>query len=463
MIDTHGNEMTGGAEAVSAYDHAIDRYLRFHPDVVASVDALNSQHPDAPMGWALAAYLNLSSTDADDLPAARSAAQALSALSGNERESGHAAAIDAWTNGDWDVAARRLDDVLEHHPTDVLALLIGHQLDFFTGNAVSLRDRPLRTLRDFPTEHAHLGFVQGMAAFGLEEAGQYHQSIDAGQAAVTAHPDDVWAIHAVVHCFEMLGRVDDGIRFLASDTTRWETDNLFTVHNWWHLALYQLEAGNPERALAIYDTEINGESAAGVPIEMLDASALLWRLWLDGTDPGDRFEKLATSWEAKSGGEPWYAFNDLHAVMALAGAGRLPEAHAVTQRLEHWLGTAGGSNAMMTSEVGLPACRAVVAWAEERYDDVVETLLPIRRITHHFGGSHAQRDALHRLLLESAIRSRRFDLARALSSERLEVREASPYSWSQRARSLRGLGDEAGAAAADREATTHRDRFRLAG
>ena len=117
---------------------------------------------------------------------------------------------------------------------------------------------------------------------------------------------------------------------------------------------------------------------------------------------------------------------------------------------------------MMTSEVGLPACRAVVAWAEERYDDVVETLLPIRRITHRFGGSHAQRDALHRLLLESAIRSRRFDLARALSSERLEVREASPYSWSQRARGLRGLGDEAGAAAADREATTHRDRFRLA-
>ena len=101
----------------------------------------------------------------------------------------------------------------------------------------------------------------------LREKLQVHSHfLPSARETLRINPDDVWAIHAVVHCFEMLGRVDDGIRFLASDTTRWETDNLFTVHNWWHLALYQLEAGNPDQALAIYDTEINGESAAGVPI-----------------------------------------------------------------------------------------------------------------------------------------------------------------------------------------------------
>ena len=59
-----------------------------------------------------------------------------------------------------------------------------------------------------------------------------------------------------------------------------------------------------------------------MPIEMLDASALLWRLHLDGIDTGGRFGPLAEAWAPKAGGQAWYAFNDLHATMAFAGAGR---------------------------------------------------------------------------------------------------------------------------------------------
>ena len=51
----------------------------------------------------------------------------------------------------------------------------------------------------------------------------------------------------------------------------------------------------------------------GVPIEMLDASALLWRMYLDGVDTGGRFVPLAESWASKACGEPWYTFDDLHA------------------------------------------------------------------------------------------------------------------------------------------------------
>jgi hypothetical protein len=231
------------------------------------------------------------------------------------------------------------------------------------------------------------------------------------------------------------------------------------VHNWWHLALYELEVGRPERALAIYDAEIHHEQSLGVPIEMLDGSALLWRMLLDGVDTGGRFGPLADAWAPKALDTPWYAFNDLHATMALAGAGRLVEAHEVVSRLDGWLGTAEGSNVAMTQEIGLPACRAVVAFVEDRHDDVVADLLPIRRVLQRFGGSHAQRDALQRTLLESALRAGRYELARALSAERLGVRETSVYGWTQRARALRGLGDVPGAVAADAQAAGHRARF----
>ena len=102
----------------------------------------------------------------------------------------------------------------------------------------------------------------------------------------------------------------------------------------------------------------------------------------------------------------------------------------------------------MTAEIGLPACRAVLAFVEDRHDDVITELMPIRRILNRFGGSHAQRDALHRTLLESALRSGRYELARALTSERLGVRESSVYAWNQRARAMRGLGDSSAAAEA---------------
>ena len=129
---------------------------------------------------------------------------------------------------------------------------------------------------------------------------------------------------------------------------------------------------------------------------MLDASALLWRLLLDGVDTGDRFGPLADAWAPKVAGEPWYAFNDLHAVMALRRRRpprrrpRLIDDRATLARRRH----VGARNARMTAEIGLPACRAVLAFVEDRHDDVIAELMPIRRTLHHFGGSHAQRDAL---------------------------------------------------------------------
>ena len=113
----------------------------------------------------------------------------------------------------------------------------------------------------------------------------------------------------------------------------------------------------------------------------------------------------------------------------------------------------------MTADIGLPACRAVVAFGEDRHDDVIGELFPIRRVLARFGGSHAQRDALQRTLLESALRAGRYELARALTAERLGVRETSVYGWTQRARALRGLGDESAATAATAEAARHRARF----
>jgi len=407
----------------------------------------------------------LSATDATYLPSARDAAVKLRQLPLNARETAHADAIDAWVAGDWRGTAARLDALLVQWPADLLALQSGHQLDFFLGDAQNLRDRVGRSLGAIDPKHPHHALALGMHAFGLEESGHYGQSEAAGLAAVETNPDDVWAIHAVVHTYEMQGQVDAGIAFLRQREAAWGDGNLFKVHNWWHLALYLLEAGQPDGALAIYDQHLHNTDSEGVPLEMLDASALLWRLLLDGVDTGDRFGPLAEAWATRVADEPWYAFNDLHAAMALCGAGRLGDAHAAVDRLARYVAgsdASGATNVAMTAEIGLPACRAVVAFTEERYGDVVADLLPIRGALQHFGGSHAQRDALQRTLLTSALRHGDLALTRALVSERLTLRESSVYAWLRRADLLDASGDAPGAEEARSRAASYQARFAAA-
>ena len=439
--------------------------MRYRPDVVDATVSLVEDEPDFAMGHALAAYLSLTSTDVPDLDGARASGGELERLARTDQEWAHRDAVNAWLAGDWHGAALRLDDHLIEQPDDVLALLVGHQLDFFRGDAQNLRDRVGRSLGRIDPQHPQYGFVRGMYAFGLEEAGHYDLAEAHGLAAVDANPDDVWATHAVVHVYEMRGQVETGIGFLRQHESDWTVNNMFTVHNWWHLALYLLEAGRVDDALAVYDARIHNGASAGVPLEMLDASALLWRLLLDDVPTGDRFAALADAWATRTTGTPWYVFNDVHATMALAGAGRLADARAVIDRLDRYVADAApgpGNNIVMTAEIGLPGSRAVLAFVEGRDEDVLADLLPIRRTLQRFGGSHAQRDALQRTMLASALRSGRLELASALVSERLGTRESSVYAWNRRADLARRQGDSAAAASAAAAARQHQTRFAAA-
>ena len=111
-LDSHGNPMTGDTATIDLYDRAIDRLVRFHPDVVGLTGELTAEQAPSPMALVLAAYLNLMSTDPDDLGPVRSAHDTLSDMQMNEREQAHRAAVGAWLEGDWSGAALRLDDLL---------------------------------------------------------------------------------------------------------------------------------------------------------------------------------------------------------------------------------------------------------------------------------------------------------------------------------------------------------------
>src|SRR5215472_17239197 len=176
-----------------------------------------------------------------------------------------------------------------------------------------------------------------------------------------------------------------------------------------------------------------------------------------------RWPPLAEAW-ARLITPGYYPFNDMHAIMAFVATGDLARAEEVVTALERVVaeGDRATTGWQMTSTVGLPVCRSLLHFGRGRYQQVLDELLPIRTRVHEFGGSHAQRDAVERTLLEAAIRAKRTDLALALVSERLAVRECSTYAWSKRAKLLAPAADQQGSAAAEAPAADLAGQIRAA-
>jgi hypothetical protein len=261
--------------------------------------------------------------------------------------------------------------------------------------------------------------VLSMLAFGLEETADYAAAERLGRRAVELEPRDGWGWHAVAHVLEMQNRRAEGVAWLTSDSAAWSDGSFFAVHNWWHLALFHLGMDHIDEVLSLVDERVLG-GASPVVLDMIDASAMLWRLHLRGVPIGDRWNALAERWAAASA-QSTYAFNDMHAMMAFAGADRADDAQRLLQAQRNALG-APGDNSAFLRDVGMPATEAIHDFAAGRYADAVDKLRAVRPIAHRFGGSHAQRDLIDLTLIEAAARAGQNMLADGLRRERAFVK-----------------------------------------
>jgi len=436
-VDAAGHVLSGAtADSIAHYETAAQQLRCYIGDPVATIDAALAAAPQMVMAHALKAYLHLLGTEPAGLPVARACYEAAARLPADERERGHLEAVRLLSEGRWRAAGRVLEDVAIAWPRDALALQAGHQIDFFRADSRMLLDRIARALPawspSIPGYHALLG----MHAFGLEETGDYAQAEKQGRAAVELERRDTWAWHAVAHVHEMRNRPADGIAWMSSDVPAWSEDSFFAVHNWWHLALYHLELGAIDEVLRLFDGPVFGKRST-VVLDMIDASAMLWRLHLRGVDVRRRFAELADLW-APIAGAGNYAFNDMHAMMAFVGSGREQEQRSVLEAQRAAM-ESDADNAEFTRDVGHAATRAIQAFGQGRYAECADLLRPIRSSAHRFGGSHAQRDVIDLTLIEAAFRSGNRALAAALAAERAAVRPASPLArgFVQRSADLR--------------------------
>ncbi|WP_421726333.1 tetratricopeptide repeat protein [Bauldia sp.] len=425
VTDKQGNRLSAASTADAAlFDQALEAFNTYRGDPVAVLDTAIAARPDFAMGHILKAYLFALATEPDATQEARAIVEVARSLELDDREASHIAVLDLLNAGEWTAAAVALDHHNLAYPRDLVALQSGHLMDFYRADARNLRDRIARVLPMWSADVPGYPIVLGMYAFGLEEAGDYGRAEEAGRQALDLQPLDCWAHHAVAHVMEMQGRAQDGIGWMSAREPHWTgDDNFFKVHNWWHKALFHLDLGQTDEVFALYDNRVRGDDSE-VALDLVDASALLWRLHVSGQDVGDRWNKVATAWEQHADGK-LYPFNDWHAAMAYLGAGRESDVERILATYRD-----AANDDIETSrwarQVAEPLIAGFAAFWRGDYETAAMTLHAVRHIANRFGGSHAQRDVIDWTLIEASMRGNLHGLAEGLANERVALKPHSP-------------------------------------
>jgi tetratricopeptide (TPR) repeat protein len=438
VMDSRRRWQHAAPEARQHVEHALWRMMSFYDTPLADLDAAMAADP----GWLLPVVMKagflLSLTEpalVADAGTLLSRAAALEAGAPPE-ERAHLAATQMVLEGRWQQACEVWDDLLLQQPRDALALQWAGLWDFYRGDVQQLRQRPARALPHWDESDPLYPYVLALHAFGLEENHLYPQAEEAGRRATERGPWGLakvpWAVHAVAHAMEMQGRFDAGAAWLRQHQRDWAEGNGFAQHLWWHLGLFRLEGLDSAGVLRLADNHLSGD-ALQITLQRLDAASLLWRLRLLDVDVGGRWQPLLAGFDLAEGSAGFYAFNDVHAVLALVGAGELGRAEAWLARCAESAmqgGAARRSNHAMARDVGLPLMRALLAFGRGEHDSAVAGLYGLRPAAQRLGGSHAQRELIDLTLVAAAAgcsdASTGRAMGRAILNERVMARGWTP-------------------------------------
>jgi tetratricopeptide (TPR) repeat protein len=407
---------TASSAARDAYVQGCQAKLTMYPGAIEGFERAIAADP----GFALAhaARANVLLERGDPAAARASMATANSLTAGlSEREASHTAFFDMLSAGDAEAALSALPAHLAAWPRDALVLattaftngLIGSSgragqkrmlLEFLDGLAPSYDDDWWFT--------AH----HGMA---LSENGQRDAARPKIDRSLAQNPTNPWAAHARAHlCYEEADP-NAARAFLASWLTTYPRNGLLYSHLSWHLALGDLQAGDPAAAYRLFREAFSPDVHSGPPrARVNDAVSFLWRWELAG-HPRDAeawrmIHDFANSAVARAG----VAFSDMHIALAQVVAGNDAAVGARARQMDEL-----ARQGRYPSGPCVPAVsRAFAAFERRDFSAAIDALEPIAGELERLGGSRAQLDLVEFTLVKAYLSADRLDDARRMLSVR---------------------------------------------
>lgn len=412
--------MTSAAQHI---EDAVRAFTLNYGDTAAHLTLAREAEPGCVMADLLQAWILTLSNDGVQVAKAREMLASISTDGLTEREASHLAALRLAANGQWPSAVAALDRHLLEDPHD----LAGHQcalrLDGYQGRFHREVARAARALPFWSKDQPGYGIMLSFYGFGLEEFGDFARAEDVSREAAELEPYGYWPHHAVSHVLEMTGRPADGLGWMDGRVPYWsDAKNNNRVHIWWHKALFHVELGQHDEALAIYDDKIL-PIMRPVGTQLCNPTALLWRLETLGCEAGERWQAQLPLWQQQLSGMS-SPFNEIHAAMAALKAGDRGAYETVLAGMKR-RAAADSELAPTYRDVAIPIAEAMACYVDGDYAGAVEGLLPVEANLWRMGGSIAQRDLVEWTLTEAAIRSGQRNVALSLANERLAMRPES--------------------------------------
>uniref|UniRef100_G1SD60 Tetratricopeptide repeat protein 38 n=1 Tax=Oryctolagus cuniculus TaxID=9986 RepID=G1SD60_RABIT len=322
------------------------------------------------------------------------------------------------------------EQILQDHPTDLLALRFSHDAYFYLGYQDQMRDSVARIYPFWSPDVPLSSYVKGIYSFGLMETNFYDRAEKLAKEALSITPTDAWSVHTMAHIHEMRAEVQQGLEFMQHSETHWKDSDMLASHNYWHWALFLIEKGDYEAALTIYDTHILPRlQASGTMLNVVNTCSMLYRLQMEGVSLGQRWQDVLPVTK-KHTRDHVLLFNDVHFLMASLGARDAQTTQELLTTLQE-ASESPGENCqhLLARDVGLPLCQAMVEAEAGNPDRALELLLPIRYRIVQIGGSNAQRDVFNQILIHAALNctsSKHKNVARSLLMERDALKPNSP-------------------------------------
>lgn len=440
IADRYGLHVTTSSPAAAErFQDGMDRLLSFGAGAEQCfAEALEADERLA-VAHAGAALLAVAQGDAATARAA--AGRARETVAGaTRRERQHVEALSALVAGD---TARGLDLVEEHvreFPRDALLVNQAGSAIGFAGRSDREQCR-LAFLERLAPEYGDDWWFQSALAFTYHEVDRYEESRRLSERSLRQYPGNANASHNIAHvCFETADH-EAGAAFLHEWMAGYDSRASFHCHLAWHQAMFELHGGRHARALEIFQRDILG--AVNPRLAMIDGSALLWRLRLDG-GPGGHDQPLAWRTLADLAGRvsrPGFVFGEVHAALAYASCGD----ETALAKLIDGLQALDAKGHPIAGRVAVPLVRGIAAFVAGDHAGALTQLEAVEGEVHRIGGSHAQWEIFEETMVACYLGLERYDDALRLMRRRLQ-RRASP-------RDLRWL-DRVPAGLASRRGTT---------
>ncbi len=253
----------------------------------------------------------------------------------------------------------------------------------------------------------------GTLGFWHTELGRIDQGLALNGRSIEMNPRNGNAVHGLAHAWYELGDDEAGTTFLERFLSSFPRDAGMHCHVSWHLAMFELRSGRPERMWAVYDDAVAPRACPlASPLNAAtDAASLLWRAALHGERVTEEQWREVRAYVLERFPSTGIPFVDVHRAIACVLGGDPRSLESIVSVMRE----ADARGQLPTGPVTPDVIEGLAAFAAGDDATTIRRLAPRLEELVRVGGSHAQRDLFSHTLIAACLRDGRLDEARAVA------------------------------------------------